>query len=341
MTPSWAGRVRALCWVLIAAAYYLLAEQVAGQAARGFTPGDYYDLVSRSMLLFLLLLGFAGMGLVGQHQRQPLAAMGLVFRPGWRSEFALGSVLGWAGILATVLPVALFGGLLVHFDLSLHQVLFLVVDGVVLAVASLTEEVLFRGYPFQRLIEATGPFFAVVIMALAFAAVHRQNPGVSTAGMVTTLLAGWLLGLAYLRTRALWVGWGFHFAWNASTCLLFGLPVSGVTLFSPVVTTYTRGPMWLTGAGYGPEGSAVTLVVMLGLLVALARVTRELRHRYALPVIVPGGLAVDIDALARRQHEQGMGPAAAPGEQQLVQILAPGANPAPLVKPAPAREEGP
>jgi membrane protease YdiL (CAAX protease family) len=333
MPLSFAERMRAFGWFLIAAIYFGVAQLVAARAAHGLAPGDSSELVSRSILLFLLLVGYAGMGRIGQRQRSPLHAMGLALRPGWRSELALGAVLGWGGMVACVLVIAVLGGLVLKFDAAPHQILLFGVDLAVLAVASLAEEVAFRGYPFQRLIEAMGPWFATLFISLLFMVAHLANPDSTSAGLFTTLLAGWLLALAYLRTRALWVGWGFHFAWNASMGLLFGLPVSGLTIFSPVVSTYTRGEVWLTGGGYGPEGSAVAIVVLLGLLIVLTRSTRELKHRYADPVIVPGGLPVDIDALARRQHEQAMGSGIAPGNapvgQQLVQILAPG-TPVPL-----------
>ena len=50
------------------------------------------------------------------------------------------------------------------------------------------------------------------------------------------MLIGVVLSVAYLRTRALWLPWGIHFAWNATLGLVFGLPVSGIRLFNVVVT---------------------------------------------------------------------------------------------------------
>ena len=49
------------------------------------------------------------------------------------------------------------------------------------------------------------------------------------------------------------------------------------------------------------------------------RVTRDLNYRYNAPVIVPGGIPVDLDAISRAQHEAAMGPAA-PAAPALVQI---------------------
>jgi hypothetical protein len=80
------------------------------------------------------------------------------------------------------------------------------------------------------------------------------------------------------------------------------------------------GPFWLTGGGYGLDGSWVTFVILLVAIPVVFRLTRDLDYRYNAPVIVPGGIPVDIDAAAKRQHEAAMGPAelsAAP----LVQIL--------------------
>jgi uncharacterized protein len=57
------------------------------------------------------------------------------------------------------------------------------------------------------------------------------------------------------------------------------------------------------------------------------RVTRDLDFRYNAPVIVPGGIPVDLEAAAKQQHDSAMGnPAdAAP---PLVQIFPAAAQPA-------------
>ena len=323
-------RARAFGWFSIAATYAVLAQMVSARAAHGLSTGDWYEPVRIAIVLFLLLLGFAAMGMVGQGQRTPLASMGLGRRPGWRGEFALGAAIGWGGLVACVLPVALFGGLSVAYHASAHSFLMLLVDLVALALGALAEEVVFRGYPFQRLIEASGPVTATLLISVIFGLLHLSNPDATWASTLATILAGWLMAVAYLRTRALWLGWGVHFAWNAAMGVLFGLPLSGLTTFSPVISTYTRGPVWLTGGGYGPEGSATAIVALLGMMVVLVVATGELKHQHAAPVIVPGGIPVDIDALSRRQHEAAMGPAGAgtSAPASLVQI-------APLPPPAP------
>jgi len=313
--------VAALFWFLLAAAWFLFARVVAASAANGLASRDWRELVSRSICLFLLLIGYWGMGYALQHQRTPLKSMGLIRRATAFREFSLGAALGWGGMVVSVLPIALFGGMTITFWTGPRQFGLLFIDLITLLVAALVEEVAFRGYPFQRLIDATGPTLATLIMSATFGLVHLSNPDSTLASTLVTVLAGWLFALAYLRTRALWLPWGVHFAWNTSMGLLFGLPVSGLRNFSPVISTNAHGPLWLTGDGYGPEGGLITIFVLLGSLGVLMWITQDYAYEYAQPAIIPGGIPVDIDAAAKRQHEEAMASPAELAAPKLVQIL--------------------
>jgi uncharacterized protein len=313
------GRVRAFGYFVISVIYFFFAQIVAAHAANGLASGDYAELAERGILLFLLLVGYAAMGRGFEGQPHPLQAMGLVFRPGGQREFGLGAALGWGMVIASILPMVLAGGLIVSAWTSPHQFVMLVLDLLVLAIAALAEEVAFRGYPFQRLIDAVGPTLATLILSGLFGLAHIFNPGANRGTIAVTVFTGWLLSIAYLRTRALWFSWGWHFAWNASMGVLFGLPVSGLTRFSPVIQSNTIGPEWITGSDYGPEGSLVTaIVVLVGIFVAV-RLTRDYAYRFAQPVIVPGGMPVDLDAMSQVLAPHHTAPAAPAGEK-LVQI---------------------
>jgi uncharacterized protein len=314
-------RLWTVFFCVIAFMYAGLAEGIAGFAASGLSSGPWFELVYRSALLVLLLAGYGAMGYVFQRQRTPLKSMGLVRRATSAKEFGTGAAFGWGAMVVCVLPMAVIGGFTVTFWTSPRQFGLLFLDLLVLLVAGLAEEVIFRGYPFQRLIDGVGPVMATLIASAVFAFRHLGNPDSSLASTLVTVLAGWLFAIAYLRTRALWLPWGLHFAWNASMGILFGLPISGLRMFSPVISTNPHGPLWLTGDGYGPEGSAVAAVVLLGSLGVLMFVTRDYAWEYAQPVIVPGGIPVDIDAAAKRQHEEAMGSPAEVAPPQLVQIL--------------------
>jgi membrane protease YdiL (CAAX protease family) len=318
---SAAGRVRTFGYVVIAGIYFYFAQSLSVHAASGLSSGVWLPLVERSTLLFLLVIGYAAMGRLFNRQRAPIPSMGLIFRPGWQREFGLGAALGWGMLVASILPMVIGGGLIVTFWAIPRQFGILLIDLLLLAVASLAEEVAFRGYPFQRLIEATGPTLATILFSFVFAALHLVNPGAGRASFLVTVLSSWLLAVAYLRTRALWVCWGWHFAWNASMCLVFGLPVSGITQFSPVIQSNTVGPAWITGGDYGPEASLVTAVVILFGIFVVHRVTRRYAYLYTQPVILPAGIPVDLDAMSSSlAPHHPVDPQPAPAGTTLVQI---------------------
>jgi len=143
--------------------------------------------------------------------------------------------------------------------------------------------------------------------ALFYAMVQAHSLGASHASFAVSLVLSLLLSTAYLRTRALWVSWGINFGWKAIRALFFGLAVNGVSSHSPVVQGDPMGPFWITGGGYGLDGTWITFIALLAAFPFLYRATRDLDYRHNAPVIVPGGIPVDLDAAARRQHEAAMG----------------------------------
>ncbi|HVT97121.1 MAG TPA: type II CAAX endopeptidase family protein [Acidobacteriaceae bacterium] len=316
---SFLERLNALIWFLLAAAWFLFSDLIAQHAAEGLDSGDFQEPLYRIFLLFLLIVGYWVMSRLGQRRMISAKATALAPRPGWGREFALGAALGWAGVLACILPVALIGGLVITVFTNAHQWLVLLLDLIALAAGTLAIEVAFRGYAFLRLVEAMGPVLGAFFMAAVYAIWRTHAAPTTTAAVLVSFFLGLVLAIAVLRTRALWVSWGFHFAWLASMSVLFGLPVSGSMNYSPILVTNARGPAWISGGGEGPEGCAFAVLVSFLLMFFMARFTSELKHKYGYPEIVPGGMPVDIDAAARAQHEAAMG-AAEPQQPPLVQI---------------------
>jgi hypothetical protein len=212
------------------------------------------------------------------------------------------------------------GGIAIVLDLRPSAWGWLLADAGFFALLALAEEIAFRGYGFQRFAYAVGSPGAALGFAAYYAIIQALTPGSNHASVAVSVLLSLVLSTAYLRTRALWLSWGINFGWKASRALIFGLAVSGVSNHSPVVQGDPMGPFWLTGGGYGLDGTWITFAVLLLAWPVVFRVTRDLDFRYNAPVIVPGGIPVDLDAAARQQHEAAMGTVepAAPG---LVQIL--------------------
>lgn len=308
-------------WLLAARAISVrAADGIAGRLSWGSVEA----LLSEAFFLFLLLLGFTVLNWIGTRQGSVREANALPKRATAAREWSTGAVIGWAAVLLAVLPMMLAGALHPVFSLAAASWGALLLSVVALGLAALALEVAFRGFIFRRLIEAIGPTAATLLLSGIYALLGSMQPNATGLSFVIAVLAGVLFSLAYLRTHALWLGWGLHFAWAAATAILFGLPVGGDAMFSSVVQTDASGPTWLTGGAYGPEGALFTALVMVVAMVALYSATRDYAWNYTQPVIVPGGYPMDVPPPSAHTA---MEEAAAAKTPTLVQI-APASRPA-------------
>ena len=318
------SRLRAYVQFVLALFYYFLSRALAHRGAQGLSPGFVSDrwvpLVEQAMLVFLLLLGYAGVGFSLNGQMHPVSTQGWPRRLGWSREAGLGLVIGWSAVVACALVMAVGGGIAVSLSVRLHSWGWFLADAAFFALLALAEEITFRGYPFQRFARAVGSAGAVLGFAALYAFLQALEPGASRASTCVAVVFTILLSTAYLRTQALWVSWGINFGWKAVQALLFGLAVRGVNSHSPVVQGDPMGPFWLTGGGFGLDGSWLAFFIFLAAIPVVYRLTRDLDFRYNQPEIVSGGIAVDLDAAARRQHEAAMGEPAPPPLVQIVSV---------------------
>ncbi|MGB6745946.1 MAG: CPBP family intramembrane glutamic endopeptidase [Terracidiphilus sp.] len=326
------SRLRAYMEFLAAVFYFFLARGLAHHGADVLGAGQLSvlgsPLAEQTMLALFLLVGYAAMGFWLDREMYPISAQGLPRREGWPREAAMGLAAGWGVAVACVLPMLVAGGIAITITALLPAWTGLAAGVAFFAMAALAEEIAFRGYGFQRFAEVVGPVAASLVFAAYYALVQAMIPGSGRASIAVSAMLALVLSAAYLRTRALWLSWGLNFGWKASRALLFGLAVSGDGSHSSVVQSDPMGPFWLTGGGFGLDGTWVAFFVMLAALPLVFRITRDLDFKYNAPVIVPGGIPVDLDAAARAQHEAAMG-AQAPTAPALVQI-------GPVVTPAPA-----
>jgi membrane protease YdiL (CAAX protease family) len=195
-------------------------------------------------------------------ERRPLRSIGLAFHSRWWRELGRGVVVGAAMLFLAIVPE--WGCGFAHFSFTPHPMLragtFLLV---MFALAAASEEILFRGYPFQRLVECITAAGAIAVTSAFFGFAHFANPHRTWVSTLNTALVGIPFCIAYLRTRALWMPIGIHLIWNFLLGFLLGLPVSGITITGSVLTARVRGPVWLTGGPYGPEGGLLAMGAIL------------------------------------------------------------------------------
>ena len=317
--PESGGRLRAYWQFLVAVLYFFLARSLARHAAGRLAGDPWFPLVEQAFLAFLLLMGYAALGLWMNRQTHPITAQGLPRRPGWPGEVGLGLATGWGMAVACVVLLAVGGGIAISISTHASAWGWLLFDAAFFALATLAEEIAFRGYGFQCFVRAVGPLGASLGFAAYYAIIQSLVPGSSRASVLVSVALGLVLSAAYLRTQAIWLSWGLNFGWKASRALLFGLAGNGVNSHSPVVQGDPMGPFWLTGGGFGLEGSWITFILLIAALPVVFRLTRELDFSYNAPVILPAGIPVDLDAAARAQHQSAMG-SAEPAPPALIQI---------------------
>ena len=260
------GRLRLAWRIVLAVVLTILVNGIAIAIGAGAGRSERsVDFVYRPTAALLLIGVYSALLLFADRVHgNPLTALGLG-RPHWGRLAAGGVALGAGMVSLAVAGTAISGNVTWTVRLDAYTIGLIAVEVFILTTGAMAEELMFRGYPFQRLVDAAGPAAAVLVMSALFGLAHLGNPHSSFWAVTNTILVGILLSLAYLRTRSLWCPWGIHFGWNAALGLGYGLPVSGLTEFAVAVHGRASGPLWLTGGAYGIEGGALgTLAIALG-----------------------------------------------------------------------------
>jgi membrane protease YdiL (CAAX protease family) len=145
---------------------------------------------------------------------------------------------------------------------------------VLIPLLALLEEVLFRGIVLNGLLLLwKKEWLAVLVSALLFGISHSSNTNATPLSVTSTCIGGVIYGIAFVKTRQLWLGYGLHTAWNLVQGPLLGFTVSGFNMH-PLIKQNVSGPNLWTGGGYGPEGGLIGIgarcVILLMLVIYLA-----------------------------------------------------------------------
>lgn len=132
---------------------------------------------------------------------------------------------------------------------------------ILMALIALIEEIVFRAYILNNLLQSLHKWVALGVSTAMFTLAHASNPGISTVAVVNLLLAGALLGINYIYTRNIWFAVFFHFSWNFIQGPVLGYTVSGLPL-QGILQPQLKGPWWVTGGSFGLEGSFITTCLL-------------------------------------------------------------------------------
>jgi uncharacterized protein len=206
-------------------------------------------------------------------RRKPLSELFGAFSFRWIKMFFLGLFIGAALMFLPSFFLMVFGWVAWQnqpLDFSPLLSVTLLFIGVAVA-----EEVLFRGFIFQRLIAAIGQWPAQVIIGAYFLLIHLNNPGMTGTikmfASVNIFLASIMFGLAFIKTKSLAMPIAIHFMANWVQGVVLGFGVSGneqASLLKPILSNV---PDWLTGGAFGLEASLPGLIAVIVTIIFLYR----------------------------------------------------------------------
>jgi hypothetical protein len=211
-----------------------------------------------------ILAALAAAALMGKLEARPFGLYGLPRAGAFGGRFWQGMALGIAMIAATIFLIRTFGGFSFG-DLALHGSAlwgYAALWAAAFVIVGFFEEFLFRGYAQFTLATGIGFWPAAAALSGGFGMVHLFNPGEDKIGALSVFVIGMFLCLTLRRTGSLWFAVGMHAAFDWGETFLFSVPDSGLIAPGHLLNSSLHGPAWLTGGTVGPEGSAISFVVV-------------------------------------------------------------------------------
>jgi len=196
--------------------------------------------------------------------RKSFESLGFAWK-GYKNEAGLGFFIALAllGIGSVILiAIGYLAFIAANFDAG-----GLLAEVAIMIAVAFTEELLFRGYLLNNLMQSVNKWGALSITAALFSLFHGSNPDITFFAVVNIFLAGILLGINYIFTKNLWFSIFFHFSWNFFQGPVLGYDVSGLKLTS-LLQQSISGPEAWTGGPFGFEGSLLCpLLIIVAVLI--------------------------------------------------------------------------
>ena len=232
-------------------------------------PSDVFQIIMfaidplfMDLLIFLFPAGLVCLWVLAVERRSPIG-LGFYKEKAWL-ELLKGGLIGFLLIGAVVGLQVLTGSIhLSYFDFSFENILNLILILPFWFIQSGTEELLTRGWLFPVVSKNTRIWIGTAVSSLLFAILHLQNPSVNWISLLNIALFGLLACLYMLKTDNIWGISAIHAAWNCFQGSFFGLSVSGLsTAYAPMRFENGDVPDFMSGGGFGPEGSLFSSLVM-------------------------------------------------------------------------------
>ena len=235
-----------------------MADQAAVEALFDYS---FDSPVLLTLTAFQVLGSFCALWLATKFiDRKPLMSIGLSIKDK-ANEMLVGLGFALAFIGGLFLLLWLLGAITITGYVGFKPGVFFV--SMMLFLAAFDEELIFRGYILNSMMDSSSRWVALAGSSAIFALMHAGNPSVwsNWVPMTELFAAGFILGISYTFTKNLWFPTFFHFGWNFFQGL-FGFEISGINVDSwKMISHENTGnvPDIISGGAFGIEGSVITL----------------------------------------------------------------------------------
>ncbi len=265
---SVAGKI-ALSYIMVMIVMLIVSLVYALKGmASGMSPNDLEQALGQNLLVMYLQVAVfiaSSYAMYACFERKKGWSFGLRQPKG--AAYALhGAVAGIVLISASAVLIWAFGGVAWKPAAGNQETLIPMLKGALLfACVAVSEEIYSRGYIQGLLRYHYGATVAIAVSSILFALLHSLNPGVfgSPIPMANLVMAGVIMAVAREVTGGLWWPIGLHLTWNYFQGYIYGFNVSGTIPEGSLLRTVDQGPAWLSGGGFGIEGSILTVILLI------------------------------------------------------------------------------
>ncbi len=186
------------------------------------------------------------------------------------SKSIIGMISGGLALVAVATIISLLGGINITYNFKPEYVVTIISGIVLFAFQGTSEEIVFRGYLMPHFAKKWGIVVSMLVSSVLFTLIHSLNPGMTLMPIVNLMVASIVFSLIYYNWGNMFLVGLAHGAWNFTQGLIYGSMVSGNALDGSIMlSSPSDGMAFISGGNFGLEGSIVTTVVGLILIILL------------------------------------------------------------------------
>jgi uncharacterized protein len=281
LRPGWRLAIFVGIVVVLSLSLAILLNPLARRLGSGLQP-SFLILVKALQFLTVLFASW----LMSRIEGRDMGEYGLPLRNAGAFSRSICGFIFWGFLPLSLLLLVLRGLHAFYFgNIALHggEIFYWAgAWGLVFVLVGFQEEYTLRGYALYTLAEGVGFWPAAVILASVFGLLHTFNPGEARIGIIMTVVFALFASVTLRYTGNLWMAVGIHAGWDWGESYFYGTNNSGLQLPGHLLNPYIQGPEWLNGGSVGPEGSILTLVLLVAMSVLFALLYRRSKR----PVLV-------------------------------------------------------